>query len=608
MVVSGMTSINLPALEKRFQLSSKDLGLIAASNDISAILLVSFVSFYGEFGNKIKWLGYGMLITAMGCFVFFLPHILISRYQPVFANSTISSRRVEECIISHGNSTSKTCISEYESSNRFYLFIFCAAQLLMGAGTTPLYSLAPAYIDENVHPKASPIYLGIFFAAAIAGPGLGFVTGGPILNEIYIHINQPEGANLTARSPQWIGAWWLGYIVAGAVIFVNAVLILGFPRELPGSREMREKAIEEGHLPKKDNKLRGRLRDIIPATIQLLKNPVFMFNTMAVTAGSLFGGGVGAFIAKFAQLKFGVNPGLAGITLGAVFLVGASGGIILSGVIVRRFNLKKSCRLSAKYCVIFQFLTLWTLATFMIPGCDQVNLAGVVKPYSNSQFQTRSPLAPCNTNCSCSIANINPVCGGDKLTYFSPCHAGCSKVIGSKAFNCSCIGSAVNGTQAAAEKGYCDRGPGCKNFTYFLVISFALLLAVFLTGIPNKTVALRCVPDNQRSYSLGFQFIFQRSLGFLPGPVMFGWMFDSLCLFWGESCGKRGRCQIYNIWRLSLGITVFGSALKGMALVFYFLTFWFCKSSYEEESKTEEDKPKETDAVNEELLCAESVL
>lgn len=63
MIVSGITSINLPALEKRFQLSSKDLGLIAASNDISAILLVSFVSFFGEFGNKIKWLGYGMLIT-----------------------------------------------------------------------------------------------------------------------------------------------------------------------------------------------------------------------------------------------------------------------------------------------------------------------------------------------------------------------------------------------------------------------------------------------------------------------------------------------------------------------------------------------------------------
>ena len=139
---------------------------------------------------------------------------------------------------------------------------------------------------------------------------------------------QPEGANLSARSPQWIGAWWLGYIIAGVVIFLNAMLILGFPRELPGSREMREKAIGEGHLPKKDDKLRGKWRDIIPATIQLLKNPVFMFNTMAVTAGSMVGGGVGAFIAKFAALKFGVNPGLAGITLGAVFLVGGSGMLL----------------------------------------------------------------------------------------------------------------------------------------------------------------------------------------------------------------------------------------------------------------------------------------
>ena len=50
------------------------------------------------------------------------------------------------------------------------------------------------------------------------------------------------------------------------------------------------------------------------------------------------------------------------------------------------------------------------------------------------------------------------------------------------------------------------------------------------------------------------------------------------------------------------------STFSGIALVFYFLAFWFCKSSYEEERKTEEDKPKETDAQNEELLCAESVL
>lgn len=76
----------------------------------------------------------------------------------------------------------------------------------------------------------------------------------------------------------------------------------------------------------------------------------------------------------------------------------------------------------------------------------------------------------------------------------------------------------------------------------------------------------RCVPDNQRSYSLGFQFIFQRTLGFMPGPILLGWMFDVNCLFWGESCGRRGRCQIYDIWKLSVIITVFGCVMKGKML------------------------------------------
>ena len=54
----------------------------------------------------------------------------------------------------------------------------------------------------------------------------------------------------------------------------------------------------------------------------------------------------------------------------------------------------------------------------------------------------------------------------------------------------------------------------------------------------------------------------------------------------------------------------FPSTFSGMALVFYLLTFWFCKSSYEEEGRQtdEGDKPKETDALNAELLSTESAL
>lgn len=59
----------------------------------------------------------------------------------------------------------------------------------MGAGTTPLYTLGPAYIDENVHPKSSPVYLAVFFSLTLLGPGLGFISGGSLLN-IYIDVTQ----------------------------------------------------------------------------------------------------------------------------------------------------------------------------------------------------------------------------------------------------------------------------------------------------------------------------------------------------------------------------------------------------------------------------------
>ena len=35
--------------------------------------------------------------------------------------------------------------------------------------------------------------------------------------------------------------------------------------------------------------------------------------------------------------------------------------------------------------------------------------------------------SPCNVQCSCETETYDPICGIDKFTYFSPCHAGCTK-------------------------------------------------------------------------------------------------------------------------------------------------------------------------------------
>ena len=55
----GFPILTLPTIEKRFGLSSKEIGFLAAANDIAAPIFVLFIGFYGDYGNKIKWVGGG---------------------------------------------------------------------------------------------------------------------------------------------------------------------------------------------------------------------------------------------------------------------------------------------------------------------------------------------------------------------------------------------------------------------------------------------------------------------------------------------------------------------------------------------------------------------
>lgn len=128
-----------------------------------------------------------------------------------------------------------------------------------------------------------------------------------------------------------------------------------------------------------------------------------------------------------------------------------------------------------------------------------------------------------------------------------------------------------------ASRGLCDRGSGCKNHIAFLVAVLLLLLTGLILSVPNKTVVLRSVPDNIRSYALGFQFVFQRTLGFIPGPILYGWLFDTRCLVWAENCGRRGNCQFYDVPSLSFGIMLVTGTFHVLAVLFYFISFWYCR-------------------------------
>ena len=72
-----------------------------------------------------------------------------------------------------------------------------------------------------------------------------------------------------------------------------------------------------------------------------------------------------------------------GILSGIVIIPGTAGGIFLGSYLIKRVDVRRSCKIAAKYCFIFQFIGTWAVLTFLIPGCKTTLLAGVSQAYNN---------------------------------------------------------------------------------------------------------------------------------------------------------------------------------------------------------------------------------
>ena len=167
MIVNGFIGVVITTIERRFDLASTESGIIASSYDVASVLLLIPVSYFGGMGRKPRWLAFGISIVGLGSFVFALPHFMTNLYNYE------STREHNHCYSQggshHSNSSATMCSQDDESqadrklSNYKYMFIL--AQLLHGAGAAPLYTLGVTYLDENLKPKVTPVYVGkvLFF-------------------------------------------------------------------------------------------------------------------------------------------------------------------------------------------------------------------------------------------------------------------------------------------------------------------------------------------------------------------------------------------------------------------------------------------------------------
>ncbi|XP_035824885.1 solute carrier organic anion transporter family member 4A1 [Aplysia californica] len=401
----------------------------------------------------------------------------------------------------------------------------------------------------------------------------GFVEGASVNGLVSISLTTLEtrfqlqlytpypSIDITPADRRWAGAWWIGFVVTCVLYVLLTPLISVFPRTITGWLLWK----------------------------QWVSNPVFVLVVLVGSAETLIIQGLAAFSAKLLEEKFNYNPADAGLVIGAVTLLGGAGGMVLGGVVIRKFHLQVPGMI--KLCIAMSAVALTFGAAFFI-NCPEVRTSGI---NSGSQL-----LTPCNSACRCTTEEYEPVCGVDGTVYVSPCHAGCTIVAsedgpnkvrlrvvdGCSTFthsnasffsfcppqqfsNCSCVQAAViagsgstpsPGWQAEASSGEC--ASDCLLVWLFIPLLFLAMLATFTTVTPVSMAILRCVPENAKSLGLGIQWVSLRLFGTIPGPVLLGVILDNTCVLWQETCEGQGSCWVYDRYTMSWSLFVWWAVIK----------------------------------------------
>ncbi|PIK42943.1 putative solute carrier organic anion transporter family member 4A1 [Apostichopus japonicus] len=369
------------------------------------MIVVVFVTYFGEKAHKPLWIGSGAIIFGMGSFLFTLPHFLTDEY-------TYGGVPGEETCSADRNLTDSCLIDDQENLSRYYWF-FVVAQVLHGIGASPLYTLGQAFLYSNSKPTTGALFIGIFQASSMFAPAIGYIGGGLFLS-IYTDIKIADQQNIDPTSPLWVGAWWLGFMCTGSAAILVAIPLLAFPKSLPGVKKAqmeRAKSTQKGsEFKTTSTTVTGRVKEFPAAMKNLFTNAPYMCITLATAAENFILACVAVFGPKFVESVFTLTSGQAAFFAGLVVIPSALAGCLLGGILIKIFKWGYKGRMRF---LIASLTISWLVMPAVFVQCPGLNFAGVTIEYGNPEsvldIGDSNITGYCNLNCGCTD-DYDPVC------------------------------------------------------------------------------------------------------------------------------------------------------------------------------------------------------
>ncbi|XP_019593816.2 solute carrier organic anion transporter family member 1B3 isoform X1 [Rhinolophus sinicus] len=620
---------NITQIERRFEIPSSIAGLIDGSFEIGNLLVIVFVSYFGSKLHRPKIIGIGCFIMGTGSILTALPHFFMKSYKfseetnmNLSSNSTssLSTCQINQHLLLN-NTSSEILGKESESYTWVYVLM---GNMLRGIGETPIQPLGISYLDDFAEEGDSSLYLGSLYAIAMLGPILGFMLSS-VSAKMYVDVGyvDPNTIRISPKDSRWVGAWWLGFLLAGLLSIISSIPFFFLPKNLDKPEKERKVSASLHVLKTKEERIQmasstnhgqnvtENTTDFFQSLKSILTNPLYViFLVLTLLKSSAFIGAL-TYIFKYVEQQYDQPASTANMVLGSITIPTVATGMFIGGYTIKKFKL--TLLGNAKYLLVINILSfiLYLLNFALI--CENRLVAGLTVTYDGNNpvtSHTNVPLSYCNSHCNCDESQWEPVCGNNGITYMSPCLAGCKSSSGNKKplvfYNCSCVEEpGFQNINNSVNLGTCPRDDQCtKKFYIYILVQ---ILNSFISSLGTTSTVMfvfKNVQPELKSLALGFQSLTVRALGGILAPIYFGALIDKACMKWSiNNSGKQGSCRIYN--SKLYGNTYLGliESFKFLTLILYIVFIYAMKKKYQEkDTKASENERKAANEAKLEFL------